>query len=167
MPPEPVREKVMVALADQLATITAGDTYWTTPSLVTRELLWITQYNQPLGVGPDPTATQLDAGPVLGIMRSSGSTFERILHGAANRPVVEAFEHEMRVTVWGFVKATPGVIAGTWAERLFQDHLACLLATSRLGTLARQSIEPDGALDTDDGFLEPLAFFAQDWLVCA
>jgi hypothetical protein len=73
----------------------------------------------------------------------------------------------MRVTVWGFVKATSGVIAGTWAERLFQDHLECLLANPRLGTLARQTITPDGPLDTDDGFLEPLAYFAQDWLIHA
>ena len=172
---EPTRELVMAAMAEQLATITAGVVvypvtsfpvdYWTMPSLVSRELRWITQYDQPLA--PPDTATQLDAGPVLGVVRSSGSTFERIQHGQSARPVVEAFEHEIRVTIWGFVKATASVLAGTWIERLWQDHLVCLLSDPRLGGLARHPIEPDGPLDTDDGTLELLAFFAQDWLIHA
>jgi hypothetical protein len=172
---EPKRELVMAAIAAQLATITAGSVsypfspfpvdYWTSPSLVSRELLWITQYDQPLT--PPATTSRLDAGPVLGVTRSSGSTVERVQHGQSSRPALEAFEHEMRVTIWGFVKATSGVLAGTWIERLWQDHIACLLADPRLGGLARQPIEPEGVMDTDDGFLEPLAFFAQDWLIHA
>lgn len=164
MPQEPIREKVMAAMRDRLATITAGVTYWTSPSLVTRELLWITQYNQPLI--PPGTATQLDAGPVLGCMRASGSQFERLTHPKVGH-VAESFEHFQRVTVWGFAKKTDTVIVGTLIERLWQDHLGALLADPSLGGLATLPIVPDGDLDTDDGALEPLAYFAQDWLIRA
>ena len=61
MPVEPKRERVMAAIAAQLGTIQAGTVtypfsphpveYWTTPSLVTRSLLWIDKYDQSLGAG--------------------------------------------------------------------------------------------------------------------
>jgi hypothetical protein len=147
MPTEPVRERVQAALEARLKTIAAGVVidpqsgqsveYFTTPSLVTRALLWITQYDQLLEA-TSPT-TRLDIGPVLGVVRSSGSTFERVLHGDPDRPLIEAFEHEQRVTIWGYVKgstAVGGVLASTRIERLWQDHVACLLTDTKLGGLA-------------------------------
>lgn len=170
MPAEPIRERTMAAVAEQLETIQGGTVvygskaveYWTTPSLVTRALLWLPQYDQPLAAG-DPT-TQLDQGPVLGVVRASGSTFTRTIHVDPDGPVSSGFEHEQRMTVWGYVKQTETDQAATVLERLFQDTVECLLVDSTLGGLA-VDCRPDGALDTDDGAMEPLAFFAQDWLV--
>jgi hypothetical protein len=136
----------MAAMATQLATIIAGATYWTTPALVTRALLSIDQYT---------------SFPVLGVMRASGSALPRVERG-------RGYRHEFRITVWGYVKETAGVLAGTWLERLWEDHIHCLLADPSLGLghlLA--DCRPDGGMDTDDGVLEPVAFFAQDWLVLA
>jgi hypothetical protein len=174
MPMEPIREQVMVAVTAQLATIQAGTVvyslpsgskavdYWTTPSLISRALLWLPQYDQPLTAGVEET--QLDRGPVLGVVRSSGSDFERIMHTDPAGPVALGFEHHQRLTIWGYVKATPLLVASTLIERLWQDVTECLLVDPTFGKLALKA-EPDGSLDTDDGAMEPLGFFAQDWLV--
>ena len=68
------------------------------------------------------------------------------------------------MTLWGYVKATSTLLAATLIERLWQDVLECLMVDPSFGGLAMKS-EPDGTLDTDDGAMEPLGFFAQDWLV--
>lgn len=173
----------MAAIAAQLATIQAGTVvyappygskavdYWTTPSLVTLEVRAIQQYDQPLAAG-SPT-TQLDLGPVLSVVRSSGSTFKRDTHVEAVRESA-GYEHQQRVMIWGYVKATAGdipdanVIAGTLIERLWQDCVECLLVDRTFdGAALGSGPDDEGALDTDDGQLEPLGFFAQDWLVVA
>ena len=171
MPAEPLRERTMAAIAAQLATIQEGtvvypDTtvdYWTTPSLITRSLLWIPQYDRPLT--SNSSITQLDAGPVLGVVRSSGSTFERLLH-VDPAAAATGLEHMQRLTIWGYVKGTASVLAGTLLERLWQDVYQCLLVDPTFGSVALDS-KPDGTLDTDDGALEPLGYFAQDWVVIA
>ena len=166
---EPFREQVMAAFAARLATIAAGVvdydgrlvTYLTTPSLVTRALLWITQYEQPLA--PPDMTTQLDLGPVLGVVRGSGSTFSRIEHVPDERGAVIGFAHEMRLTVWGYAKGAADS-ASTQLERLWADHINAVLVDPRFAGLVADTV-PDGPLDTDDGVLEPLGYFAQDWLV--
>ena len=170
----------MAAVLEQLQTIQAGSVvytlpagakaveYWTTPSLITRSLLWLPQYDQPLVAG-DP-ATQLDAGPVLGVVRASGSEFTRVMHTDPQGPVAAGYEHQIRFTLWGYVKATATVIAATLLERLWQDTVECLLVDPTLAARAADAepitmkLEPLGDLDTDDGAMEPLGFFAQDWL---
>jgi len=164
----------MAAIATRLATIVAGTVaystpygsksveYWTTPSLVTRALLWLPQYDQPLVAGAP--GTQLEVGPVLGVVRASGSEFQRALHVDPAGPISAGFEHQQRLTLWGYVKATATVLAATFIERLWQDTMEALLLDPTFGGLAMDS-RPDGPLDTDDGAMEPLGFFAQDWLV--
>jgi hypothetical protein len=148
MPPvtEPLRERVMAAMATQLGTIVAGSTYWVTPVLVTRALLSIKQYA---------------AFPVLGVMRASGSGLPRVERG-------RGYRHEFRVTVWGYERATETELVGTRLERLWADHVRCLLGdpTLGLGHLVADC-RPDGETDTDNGALEPQAWFAQDWLIWA
>ena len=173
MPTEPIRERIMGAIALQLETIQAGTVvygnhkpveYWTTPSLVTREVRAVHQYDQPLAAG-DPT-TQLDLGPVVSVVRSSWSTFQRQVHVDPAGQESAGYEHRQRVMLWGYVKATATVLAGTLIERLWQDVTECLLVDRTLDGLALISGPDDeGSLDTDDGQLEPLGFFVQDWLV--
>jgi hypothetical protein len=149
MPPElPIEEKVMVAIADRLSTIVAGAHYHTTPALITRALLSIDQY-----------AAELEAGPVLGIMRSSGSTEEQ--------ETLTSRVHQLVVTVWGYVREGQGVIAGDWLARLWQDHRDAIRTDPTLGGLVRDVSLDGRPRETDEGALEPLAFFAQDWLITA
>jgi hypothetical protein len=144
MPVEPIREMAMAALADRLTTIVAGPVYHTSPT-VTRSLLSIDQYKGPTDL------------PLLGVMRSSGSTFGAVTH--------DTWAHAFRVTLWGYVRATAGVLAGTWLERLWQDLRTCVLGDPTLGGRVLQ-VELDGLpLDTDEGALEPWAWFAQDCLI--
>lgn len=150
MPPptEPLRERAMAAMATQLDTIATGATYWTTPD-VTRALLGIKQY------------TTLQGVPLLGVVRASGSQLERVERG-------RGYRHAFRVTVWGYVEGTANEPVATRLERLWDDHVRCLLAdpTLGLGTLLADC-RPDGLTDTDNGVLEPQAWFAQDWLILA
>lgn len=141
---EPVRERVKAAIAARLETIPAvgAPTYLTVPALVTRSLLSIDQY-----------PTELESGPVLGVARSSGSTFEQA--------TMTSRRHRIVVTVWGYVKGGD-VIAETLLERLWDDVARCLLADPRLGGTV-MDLDMIGATETDDGALEPLGFFAQDW----
>ena len=142
---EPIREQLFVAAAERLELIAAGPGYRTVPSLVTRSLLSIDQY-----------ATELAAGPVLGVMRSSGSTYE--LETLTTR------RHALVLTVWGYVRGDDQVLAGTWLERLWDDVVTCLFADPSLKGLARD-VEVSGPLETDDGGLEPLGWFAQDFVI--
>ena len=150
MPPAlvPIRDRIKDALVARLYTIKEGGDYWTTPALVTRQLLAIDQYK-----------TELATGPVLGVMRGSGSTLEQIAQPAE-------FEHGLVVSVWGYVRGTDLAPADPALERLWDDVARCLLQETTLAGLVRD-IRPTGTLDTDDGALEPHGFFAQDWLVTA
>jgi hypothetical protein len=145
-PPEPIRERVLAAVASRLQTIQAGETYWTSP-IVDRALLALTQYT-----------ARLDAGDrILGVLRSSLSTYRTVAH--------DLMGHEFRFAIWGYVKADGTVGAGTWLERLWADHVRCLLADPGLGGLVRDlAPDPEGTTDTDEGALEPYAAFTQDWL---
>jgi len=167
---EPWREQVMLAIVERLQTIVAGSVtygaltveYQTTPSLVSRALQGIAQYDQPLAP-PDPQ-TQLDIGPVLGVMRSSGSTFSRIQHVPDSGGAILGFAHELRLRVWAYCKPTMSDIVGTILERVWWDHMQAILVEPRFGGLVSDTM-PDGVLDTDDGVIEPLGYFYQDWLV--
>jgi len=169
--PEPLREQIMVAVAQRLGTIVAGTVtygsfsvfYYTTPAHTTRTLQWITQYDQP--ITPPGTTTLLDGGPVLGVVRGSGSTFERQTHVPNADGAIGGFTHEMHLTIWGYVKAAGSDLASTLLERLWADHMNAMLSDPSLGGIGVAS--PDGPLDTDDGVLEPLAYFAQDWVIKA
>jgi hypothetical protein len=169
---EPLREQIMTAFAQRLGTIVQGlvdyggglsINYFTSP-VTTRSLLWITQYDQPLN--PPAMLTQLDQTPILGVMRASGSLFFRETHVADPDGAVKGFGHDMRLTATGYVKGTDLDLAGTLIERLWADHMNAILVDPRLGGLVKDCV-PDGPLDTDDGQLEPLGFFTQDWLVKA
>ena len=144
----PIRDRIKDAMVARLYTIKAGAEYWSTPSLVTRKLLAIDQYK-----------AELAQGPVLGVMRSSGSRLEQIAQPAE-------FEHGLIVTVWGFVRGDGVTDADTALERLWDDTVRCLLNETTLAGLVRD-LYPEGPTDTDGGALEPLAYFAQDWLVTA
>lgn len=155
-PPEPLYEKQEVALADLLSTITAGATYWTTPALVTRELLSLEQYQV---VDESTGLSVLDRGPVLGVMRSSGSDADLSEHP-------RGYRNTHRITVWGYVQSTTGVAAGTWLNRLWNDVRLAVAATPDLG-LPGTDCYRDGPRFTDDGALEPQALFAQDYVAVA
>jgi hypothetical protein len=142
---EPIREQILAAMADRLGTIAWESNARTVPALVTRALLSIDQYK-----------AELEAGPVLGVMRSSGSTFEPM--------TLTSRRHQVVVAVWGYVRGDATVGAGTWLERLWDDTVRVLLADPKLGGLA-VDVELSGPTDTDDGALEPEAAFAQNWLV--
>lgn len=141
----------MEAVKARLDGIAQDAALWTTPVLVTLSLLDITQYPK-----------ELDQGPVLGVVRASGSTYES--------ESLTTDLHGLVVTVWGYVRGIDGVPAGEWLERLWDDHRRALLAetlasgaSETLGGLVRD-FRPSGELLTDDGGAEPDAWFRQDWL---
>jgi hypothetical protein len=143
--PEPIQTQVLATVAERLAEIAVvgAPTYRTAPALVTRSLLSIDQYQQ-----------ELEVGPVLGVMRTSGCTFEPITQTSRR--------HRIRFTVWGYVRGDAVGPAGEWLDRLWDDTVRCLLTDPKLGGLV-MDLDLDGGLDTDDGALEPQGFFAQDW----
>lgn len=149
---EPIEELVHAAMAERLRTIKGGSTYWTTPALVTRSLLPIDQY---------------EAFPVLGVVRASGTVTARAAHQRS------AYEHWLRVAVWGYVRGdhagTPGaILASTWLAQLRRDATLCLAAVPTLGDLVHDlAPDPDAPVDTDDGALEPEGYFRQIWLARA
>ena len=145
MPDEPRREKIMAAVADQLATIAGPPRYWTTPVLITRGLL-----------GPEQYEAELRLGPVLGVMRASGSTITPLTQTSV--------EHRALVAVVGYVRGDTQALAATWLERLYDDVRACLREDAHLGGLALD-VRPEGPLLTDDGLWEPDAGFEQLYLV--
>lgn len=141
---EPIREQIKAAVASALAGITAGSTYWATPVLVTRALLPPTQYK-----------AELETGPVFGVVRSSGSELGFQAQPATYRDLV-------RFAVECYVRLRDGVMADTWLERSWADHVVCLLADPSLGGLTLD-LRPD-LTETDDGEWEPLAGFRQHWV---
>jgi len=150
---EPLEERIEAAIATRLATIAASDVYWTTPK-VTRSLLSIDQYEG---------AAEADLGRgILGVMRSSGSVIR------AHDDRDDTLMHYHRVAVWGYVIGDAVIAAGTRLNRLFADHLRCLLAPETI-TAPILDIRPDPDMprDTDDGAREPRAFFREHWLVTA
>jgi hypothetical protein len=142
---EPVRERVKAAMATRLATIATEPGYLTVPALVTRAPLAIDQHR-----------ADLAQGPVLGVTRSSGSTYDQETQTSRLHRVV--------VAVIGYVRGMAALPADTALERLWEDHLRCLRGDPTLGGLARDC-EPLGGTETDEGALEPSALFVQDWLV--
>lgn len=148
---EPIRTRIEKAIADTLGQIAAGD-YRTTPALVTRALKPIDQYQK----------RELLAGPVLGVMRGSGSLVEADAHTRT----VDTHRH--RVAVWGYVLGSSDEpsgddLAGDLLNDLWQDHVDVLLADPTLGGLVYRCL-PEGPMETDEGAREPLAFFRQHWL---
>lgn len=144
MPSEPIREQILAAVATRLATITTS-TYWATPVLITRALLSIDHYKE-----------DLLAGPVFGVTRATGSLIERAGHDE------DAYLDHFRFTVECYVRDRGGVLAGTWLERSWQDHFSVLIDDEFLGGLV-DSLRPD-ITETDDGALEPEAWFRQTWI---
>lgn len=171
---EPVRALVMQAIAAQLQTIRLGSVeygggvatveYYSTPSVVTRSLKWITQYDKAIS---EEGQSQLDLGPVFGVVRGSGSEIQRVLN---NPRAPGAYDLNQIITIWGYVKATADRLAGDVLDDVIEDHLAALFVDPALwlhplGPRNTLPVEPFGPLDTDDGVLEPLAYFAQNWRI--
>jgi hypothetical protein len=147
-PVQPIRERIERAIAARLETMKESAEYWSTPALVTRSLLDIDQYK-----------LVLKTGPVLGVVRGSGSTRE-----AAS---MTSWADEHRVGIWGYVLGDDQLLAGDRLNRLWEDTVTCLLPrdgeVGAFGGLV-QDLRPDGPMDTDDGAREPFAFFRQHWL---
>lgn len=146
---EPIREQIQAAVADRLTTIQAGTlvktyTYWATPTVVTRALLSIVHYK-----------VELETGPVLGVTRATGSLL-------ASQAQPKIYSDLYRFTVEGYVRERGDVLAATWLERSWEDHVRCLLDDPWLGTLVLD-LRPD-TTETDDGDLEPAAWFRQGWI---
>ncbi len=162
MPPslEPIRERILAAIAARLGTIAGGDDYFTTPA-ITRALLEIDQYKD----------AELLVG-VLGVMRSEGSTLTPESHVDDSGRVT--FQHLFKVAVYGYVIGDPdgtpnAVPAGTRLERLWEDHVKCLLLDDELGGLVID-LSPDPeptSYRTDRGGKEPRAWFEQRWVAKA
>src|SRR5262245_27830626 len=142
MPPsvEPIREQGLTQVAAQLATMTDVDC-WATPALVTRALLSVDQYT-----------TELQTGPVFGVTRSSGSQLATIA-------LPTLYHDTFRFSVECYVRLRDTVTGATWLERAWDDHVRCLLAQPILNHLVRD-LRLD-TTDTDDGILEPAAWFIQ------
>jgi hypothetical protein len=153
VPSEVLQERIMVAIRDRLDAINGSPNYWTVPTLVTRSLLALDQYKD-------------GQFPILGVMRASGSMFTQTGHD-------RVYDHKIEVAVWGYVlgdsEATiGGTLADTWLNRLWDDHVKCLLADTSLGGLVSDLMpDPDLPRDTDDGTREPRGFFRQHWRVLA
>lgn len=71
--------------------------------------------------------------------------------------------HEHRVAIIGYVLGRPGLLAGDYLNRLWEDVKTCLLADGVLAGLV-MDIRPEGGMTTDGGVLEPQAYFRQHWL---
>ena len=140
---EPLRERILAAVATQLATITAGSTYWATPVLVTRALLSVDAYKE-----------ELLSGPIFGVTRATGSLFERASHD-------DSYLEHFRFTVECYVRDRANVLAATWLERSWEDRLHVLLTNQHLGGLV-DLLRPE-ITETDEGALEPEAWFRQTW----
>jgi len=141
---EPLRERVQIAVAERLTKIEAGDIYWATPALVTRSLLSVDQYK-----------AELELGPVYGVTRSSESAL-------SFQAQPDVYQDLYRFTVEVYVRLRDTVVAATWLERVWTDHVRCLLADPSLGGLVLD-LRPE-VTETDDGVLEPEAWFRQGWL---
>ena len=147
----------MVAVTERLGTIAAGTEYWYTPALVTRSLQAIDQY-----------AAVLPTGPVLGVVRGSGSAF-----GRSEQP--PRFEEIVRFSIWGYVQGDlqevpGGTVASTHLNRLLMDVRKALVSGwdyTLSGALLEMRPDRDAPVDTDDGGLEPLGYFVQPWLAWA
>lgn len=158
---EPLRERILAMMAERLATIGAGERYWTTPK-VTRSLREIDQY-------PESDLRQ----GVLGVMRSEGSTLTLLPGVHVDDAGRVKYRHLVTAAVWGYVAedadmTLPGaVLAGTRLERLWRDHVTCLLADDELGGLVIDLSPDAGPLRTDRGGIEPRAWFEQRWVATA
>src|SRR5262245_25011013 len=103
----PFRWRVLELATARLATIPQAPwgTYRTMPALVTAELL----------LSITPYEAQLMQGPILGVMRSSGSMLDRQRHEPLTSPAdkqLDAYSDTFRFTVWGYVKGADGIPAG-------------------------------------------------------
>jgi hypothetical protein len=158
MPPlEPIRERVKAAMAAHLAAIVAGDQYFYTPTLVTRQTFAQAEYSS--------FADELKTGPVYGVVRSVGSVAERTRG--------EDYDHRILVDVVTYVKGVSrgvsGEIADTKAERAWADELRCLRRSINLGGIVINLdplTDPQG-YETDRGAWEPHAYIRQTWVALA
>ena len=163
----PFRAQIIQAIEARLATITAGTLVYTdpgrniryrlTPKTVTRSVLPMDQY--------EPK----DDWPLLGIMRWAGSTVAKDMHTGAHGRLV--YEHALSLQIRGYVRGdhpilTDAVLAGDLLEDLWADHFACLTVDPTLGGLV-DDFGPVGELETDQGALEPDAYFIKPWLARA
>lgn len=161
--PEPLYVTAMKAIAERLATIHAGTVvysepelsveYSTTPVTITRSMLGIEQYR------PE----QL---PLIGVVRSSWTDVKPLTHDA---PAV--YGHEFIVRIVGYVlgdheTVNGGVIATDRLAMLYDDIRTALTIDRSLGGIVEDS-QPTGAVETDDGLLEPYGMFEQAWLLRA
>lgn len=143
--PEAIEVLVSKAMAKRLLD---WPEYTEQPALVTRALLGIDQYTE-----------ELKTGPVLGVMRTSGSalTFE-------SQP--RTYAHVLKLAIWGYVRGKQNDIAADKLARLRRATIACLLSDDTLaGLVIDLCPDPDSRVDTDDGLYEPEAFFREIWRI--
>jgi hypothetical protein len=145
---EPAREQILAAIASTLGTMTGirpwGGSYKNDPVIERR-----------MKVLP-----QIVQFPHLCIVEGAGSTLTfQDTGGGTGR-----YLHEFRVSIYGYVKGDDVVPRSTWLQRLWDDVVRTLLAQARLGGVARD-LRPVGELDTDEGQLETVGVFAQDFIV--
>ena len=99
MPQEPIRERTMAAIAEQLGTIQAGTVVYTVPIGTKAGRLLDDAEPDRAGLcsGCRNTISRSSrarrgrssiSGPVLGVVRASGSSFERMIHTDPAGPVV-------------------------------------------------------------------------------
>ena len=137
---EPLREQALVALVAALETI-SGTRPWGGAYL-----------NTPIVARVYKTPMQHTQFPVLLLLEGPGSTFE--IAG-----VDGMFQHKFSIVVYGYVHGDDATTRTTWLQRLWDDVITVLEANRILGGVS-SDIEI-GALETDEGELEPLGAFAQ------
>jgi hypothetical protein len=149
------RNAVERAVEERLKAIVTGETYLTTPVLVTRSIVPdIREYDTPelLGTGR----------PIFGVLRRSGSAFQR--DGQETHGNTHAF------AIVGYVKGVPqGEPAEVASERCwsaFKDAVVCLSEDPTLSGLVDDLICEEET-ETDEGAIEPFAWFVQPFLATA
>lgn len=150
---EPLREQILARVATNLDAITEGGTvgshtYWSTPTVV-RDPVSITHYT-----------AELDAGPVFGVVRGSGSRLD--VQSLADDSGARTWVDTYRFIIHCYEQKRGETLAGTALERSWEDHIQCLLADRFLGGLV-DDLRPEES-ETDDGELEPQAWFRQGWV---
>jgi hypothetical protein len=153
MPPAapPIREQIERAVAARLVTIVEGPDYFftITPERLTREMLDLEHFKY---------QALLREGPILGVMRGSGSTFDPDYSQTSE-------SHAHRFALWGYVySGIEDDPVNDLLNRLWQDATKCLLLDRTLAGLAKMLLTPDGPMDTDDGAKEPYGVFRQHWV---
>jgi hypothetical protein len=141
---EPAREEVITAA---IAALEAGMT-GTRPG-------WSGTYPNPVQFRRDaPPGDSVTHRPTIAVVADTGSTVE--IEVTVGGQV--GMRHAFNVSFVGYVKATNGVSAATWKQRLWDDFFTVLMAAGTLG--GRCSAIQIGPLE-DEWLLEPQGEWVQ------